>query len=279
MHKSLVSKDGSGLEFAKRTFFKGKDVSAVPFKEMMVAKKNLSALLELVRRYNMTLGAMTSFLGYGYVAKSRLSNRLMNIPVRMRNYIVAYFSPVMPAYPGLVQWLSLRSVGNYYHIGEARLLRLRDRVLELEKKAILKILDSYAPLFKEAMRLATVYRDREHYGTTERGADRTYFHSGVSTTVNQTIVDSLNETVYREAYLDVASEARELRARVEDLTPSSDVSVEDLWVSIQEIESGLSALPLPRNLVISSGLNKVTPQSSDLRRWKLYSSIFRSTVA
>jgi hypothetical protein len=246
---------------------------------MFVAKKNLSALLELVRRYNMSLGSMMSFLGYGYVAKSRLSNRLMNIPVRMRNYIVAFYSPVMPTFPGLVQWLSLRSVGNCYKISEDRLSRLKDKILDLEKKAILKILDRYEPLFREAKRLATVYRDREHYGTKSRDASRTYYHAGVSLSVNQTIVDSLNETVYREAFLDVASEARELRARVEELSVDSDVNAEALWVSVQEVESMLSALPLPRNLVISSGLSQITPKSADLRRWQLYSAIFRSTVA
>jgi hypothetical protein len=151
--------------------------------------------------------------------------------------------------------------------------------LDIEKKAILKILDRYQPLLAEARRLATVYRDREHYGTTPRGADRTYYHAGVSLSVNQTIVDSLNETVYREAYLDVVSEARDLRARVEEITSVDETTVEALWASVQEIESMLSALPLPRNLVISSGLSKITPKSADLRRWEMYSRIFRSTVA
>jgi hypothetical protein len=197
----------------------------------------------------------------------------------MRNYIVAFLSPVMSGHPGLVQWLSLRSVGNYYHNSEERLARLKDKILDIEKKAILKILDRYQPLLAEARRLATVYRDREHYGTTPRGADRTYYHAGVSLSVNQTIVDSLNETVYREAYLDVVSEARDLRARVEEITSVDETTVEALWASVQEIESMLSALPLPRNLVISSGLSKITPKSADLRRWEMYSRIFRSTVA
>jgi hypothetical protein len=278
MHKSLISVNGDGLEFAKRTLYKGQDVSAVPFKECMVAKANLPSLLELVRRYNLSLGAMMSFLGYGYVARSRLSNRLWSLPVRMRNYIVAYYSPAMPGFPGLERWLSLRSVGNFYSASEARTRRLMDKILGNERDALLKILERYAPLFAEAKRLATVYRDREHYGTVARGVDRTYFHAGVSLDVSQQIVDSLNETVYREAFLDVAAEARELRAKVEGIQVSSETDLESLWASVREIELQLSALPLPRALVISSGLAPLG-KSSDLRRWKLYSSIFRSTVS
>lgn len=328
MHKSLVSLSGDGLEFAKRTLYKGEDVSAVPFKEVLVSKANLPSLLELTRKYSLSLGRVMTFLGYGYIAKSRLSNRLWALPERMRNYIVAYYSPSMPSFAGLVKWLSLRSVDNFYHVSEERLGRLVQKVLDLEKQSLLKILDRYQPLIAEAGRLSTVYRDREHYGSIGRGlrianpdsdqeyhssvavgphsedwvkphstgeglrfpyggptdstagrpASRIYYHAGVSTSVSQTIVDSLNETVYRETFLDVISDARELRAKVEALDVNSDIDIEALWETVREIERNLSVLPLPRALVISSGL-KSLGKSSDLRRWKLYSRIFRSTVA
>jgi hypothetical protein len=89
---------------------------------------------------------------------------------------------------------------------------------ESEVKLILEFLDSYQPLIKVAKELGTVYRDREHYGTTSRGADRSPQHPGIESATPKEVIDSLNETVYREAFLDLVISARDLRTKLEEIS-------------------------------------------------------------
>jgi hypothetical protein len=277
LHKSLISPRGKGFEFAKRTYLDGVDVSAVSLLECLTARAHLPNLLELVKKYKLSLGKYLSFLGYGYRAKGGANARLVTLSKRLRNYIAAFTSPHMPAHPGLQNWLALRSWGSWYAQGEAKVAALIKMFLEQEKKAILEVLDRLQPLIAEAKRLGTVHRDREHYGTVSRGADRTIVHAGVSTDVSQHIVDSLNETVYREAFLDVVCDARDLRAMAEELESGETPDIELLWDRVTKLEKDLGALPLPRSLFISSGVKASDTVGSDLKRWNMYSRVFRST--
>jgi hypothetical protein len=88
---------------------------------------------------------------------------------------------------------------------------------ESEVKLILEYLDSYSELVALAKRLGTVYRDREHYGTTPRDPSRASSHPGIEATTPSEVVDSLNETVYREAFMDVVITARDLRTKLEEI--------------------------------------------------------------
>jgi hypothetical protein len=73
--KSLVS-NTSSLEFAKRTWIKGRDVSPVSLVEMLVALTHLGALEQLIRK-NMRYGviriaSVARFAGFGYRNLARL---------------------------------------------------------------------------------------------------------------------------------------------------------------------------------------------------------------
>jgi hypothetical protein len=96
-------------------------------------------------------------------------------------------------------------------------------------------------------------------------------------TVPQEVVDSLNETVYREAFLDTVADARDLRAKVEELEVVEITTLEGLWEDLAKLRENLGALPLPRSLHIAAGVKPVSAVSSDLGRWNAYSRIFRST--
>jgi hypothetical protein len=171
----------------------------------------------------------------------------------------------------------MRTIGSYYKTGKAKMDALLNQLIVNERKALLGVLDRLAPLVSEAKRLGTVYRDREHYGTAPRDASRTYFHPGMSITVPQEVVDSLNETVYREAFLDTVAGARDLRAKVEELDVAEITTIEGLWEDLAGLRENLGALPLPRSLHIAAGIKPVSAVSSDLGRWNAYSRIFRST--
>lgn len=280
-HKSLISKPGRALEFAKRTFLQGEDVSMVPFSEFVAGRLNLSALLELIRSYSLTLGQTLSILGYGYRAKASVSKPLFKMPRRLRNYIVTFFGPGGPVYAGPQGWLPMKSVTSSYATAVSRVRDLVELFFQNEVKLILELLDSYAPLVAEAKKLGTVYRDREHYGTVSRGPDRSAIHAGIEKTTPKDVIDSLNETVYREAFLDSVITIRDLRTKLEEVSiPSLDwKGLESLWDQIREIETALGALPFPRNLHsrVSEG-KPPAAQGKAIKRWYRYSRIFRATV-
>lgn len=281
-HKSLISRNGSAFEFAKRTFLNGVDVSMVPFSEFVAGRQSLAGLLELIRKYSLTLGQTLSVLGYGYKAKATASKRLFLMPKRLRNYIVSFYGPSGPAYAGLKGWLPMKSATSLYGTAMDRVSGLVARFFESEVKLALEVLDTWAPLVAEAKRLGTVYRDREHYGTVSRGADRSPEHPGIEKTTPKEVVDSLNETVYREAFMDTVIAYRDLRTQLEEIQiPSLDWDgLESLWSAIRAIETDLGALPVPKNLYTRSSDNesRLSKESKVLKRWYRHSSTFRATV-
>jgi len=281
-HKSLVSRNGSTFEFAKRTFLNGVNVSMVPFAEFVVGRQSLAGLLELIRKYSLSLGQTLSVLGYGYRAKANASKRLFSMPKRLRNYIVSFYGPSGPVYAGLKGWLPMKSATSLYGTAMDRVSGLVARFFEAEVKLCLEVLDSWQPLITEAKRLGTVYRDREHYGTVSRSAERSPSHPGIEVSTPFEVVDSLNETVYREAFLDTVIAYRDLRTKLEELQVSSldwD-GLEALWSEIREIETDLGALPVPKNIQTRSGdsASRLSRESKVLKRWYRHSGTFRATV-
>jgi hypothetical protein len=281
-HKSLVSRNGSVFEFAKRTFLHGVNVSMVPFAEFVAGRQSLAGLLELIRKYSLTLGQTLSVLGYGYKAKANASKRLFDMPKRLRNYIVTFYGPSGPAYAGLRGWLPMKSATAIYGTAMDRVSGLVGRFFQAEVKLCLEVLDTWHPLIQEAKRLGTVYRDREHYGTVSRGPDRASWHPGTEISTPHEIIDALNETVYRPAFMDTVIAYRDLRTKLEELQVSSldwD-GLEALWSEIRAIETDLGALPLPSNIFTrtSPASSLVGKESKVLRRWYRHSGTFRATV-
>lgn len=74
--KSLVSSQGT-FEFAKRTYFKGVDVSMLSLAEMTIALRNVSALIELAKKnlkFNkLRVASIARFAGFGYRNLARLN--------------------------------------------------------------------------------------------------------------------------------------------------------------------------------------------------------------
>lgn len=278
-HKSLVSLSGVALEFAKRTFLNGKDVSMVPFAEFVMGRQSLAGLLELVRKYSLSLGQTLSVLGYGYRAKANASKRLFSMPTRLRNYVLTYYGPGSSAFSGLKDWLPMKSVAGLYKSIEERVPILVQQFFEGEIKLILESLEAYQPLVTAAKKLGTVYRDREHYGTVERQADRLTTLEGTEKTLPPAIADALNETVFREAFLDSVIAIRDLRTKLEETSlPSLDwKGFEELWAAFREIETQLGALPFPRNIHIRTHEKSSVTEGAVLRRWYRHSGLFRST--
>jgi hypothetical protein len=291
-HKSMISSSGNTLEFAKRTFHNGMDVSPISFREFVVARQSLAGLLELTRKYSLSFGQTMSVLGYGYKAKSSASQRLMLISKRLRNYILSYYGPLGPAYRGLAFWLPMKSVSSRYSFID-RVESLVLRFFQTEISLILSKLDDLRPLLEEAYRLGTVKRDREHYMSQVRSSKAAWVevlpspveggrqdsHPGIERTTPLFIIDSLNETVYRERFLDSYIAARDLRTKLEEITIDSlDWGVLDsLWAQFREIETELGAMPLPRNIHKIPRDNIPMDMLGILKKWYRYSSLFRQS--
>jgi hypothetical protein len=278
-HKSLVSRNGRALEFAKRTFFCGKDVSGIPFREFVIGLQSAAGLMELIRKYSLTLGATLSALGYGYRAKARASSRIVMLPERLRHYLIMYYGPGSPNYTGLVRWFTLKTVSQRYAATMERVSSLCTSFLETERDLVLKRLDTLLPLIEEAKRLGTVYRDREHYGTVSEDSGRQAAPFAHVFDVPRNVIDSVNESVFREAFLDTAINYRDLRTKLEELSCATLdwAGLEDLWSSLREIEAMIGALPLPRNLHYRVAGRSPSRFGAVLQRWYRYSRVFRAT--
>jgi hypothetical protein len=77
--KSIISLKGKGLEFAKKTFLKGQDVSPVPFKEQSSAHRNFALMRNFCEKYNLTLLKALRFLGYGYKVGPDKNSRVVRL--------------------------------------------------------------------------------------------------------------------------------------------------------------------------------------------------------
>lgn len=64
--KSIYSRKGIGLEFAKKTFVRSVNVSPIPLKEMHSALQSPAALLEFGRAHNLSFPTLLKVAGFGY---------------------------------------------------------------------------------------------------------------------------------------------------------------------------------------------------------------------
>jgi hypothetical protein len=109
--KSLVSPQGT-FEFAKRTYFQGQDVSPVSLQESVVALRNISALMELVKKNlkfgKLRMSSVARFCGFGYRNLARLQT-IWKVGNRLGRLSAFLHQPggVWPV--GLAVWLT--SVG------------------------------------------------------------------------------------------------------------------------------------------------------------------------
>lgn len=86
--KSVISQRGTSLEFAKKTLYKGVDVSPIPLKEYSAALSSPAAFMMFTKKYHCTIGIIKSLLGLGY--KSSLNT------LRLRVYFVMDLFPSNP---------------------------------------------------------------------------------------------------------------------------------------------------------------------------------------
>jgi hypothetical protein len=64
--KSVLSPKGLGLEFAKRTFLLGRDVSPTPLKELASSLSSVAGMMEYSKKWKLTIPGVLRAAGFGY---------------------------------------------------------------------------------------------------------------------------------------------------------------------------------------------------------------------
>jgi len=95
--KSILSKNKFVIEFAKKFFVDYTTANMLPFKESIATRCSTSLVVEFIRKYDLSLNAILSFLGYGYKSKIRVYRTLFfKLPTRLRVLLVWFSHPSSP---------------------------------------------------------------------------------------------------------------------------------------------------------------------------------------
>jgi len=95
--KSIIAKSKFVIEFAKKFFVDSAQANMVPIKECIATKASTALVMEFVRKYDLTLNQILSFLGLGYKTKIKaLNNFYFNLSTRLRVLLVWLSHPTSP---------------------------------------------------------------------------------------------------------------------------------------------------------------------------------------
>lgn len=110
--KSIISLEGKGLEFAKRTLLDKGDVSPIPFRDQEAARRTLSEMIQFAMRNNLTALQTLRFLGYGYRVDPTKNNKIvraltlaLSIPRDEKALIKAFLK--VPSYMDIASLLEM----------------------------------------------------------------------------------------------------------------------------------------------------------------------------
>lgn len=74
LSKSLLSPTGKVVEFAKRTLYKGVNVSPIPIKELFSSIKSSQSSLQFAKKYSLSPSSFLRLFGAGYKVLGRLQS-------------------------------------------------------------------------------------------------------------------------------------------------------------------------------------------------------------
>lgn len=139
LHKSLLSGSGSALEFAKRTIFKGVDVSPVPINEFKAALVAPSAMKLFAEKYKLTLSGAVKTLGYKFNVLGGLHKALGKLNSKVRLLILALNIPYEVSEVERFFELGLPKSGKALFETQAVINQMVDKEFKLIKAALNKV--------------------------------------------------------------------------------------------------------------------------------------------
>jgi hypothetical protein len=93
LHKSLLSPSGTALEFAKRTWHLGKDVSPLTVKELVACLLSTQNLVSFMRNHQVSLPSILKIAGYGYKVLGGLNKPFYKLNGHVRDIILSTLLP------------------------------------------------------------------------------------------------------------------------------------------------------------------------------------------
>lgn len=243
LHKSLVSASGTAMEFAKRFIVLGANLSPISLKEVAAAIGNLANLSQYARIHGLTAKTIAAIAGNGFRAIGAMNRNLLKQSSRMRGIILSLLAP--GAVNGLtpLDFLSYEGENTVKSLAEESRQSLFDKF----KAAMLDKLQSMEPQLAVIKQLVTVDRTRAHYGTVEFPDNPLINQLFERKMVGEELrwAHTLFEYVYREFYLDVLGEVRDVRTFLDASTLSTSAEEwNKLFESLALLEQKLGALPL-----------------------------------
>jgi hypothetical protein len=88
-----VSGGNLGLEFAKRTFHKGEDISPIPLTEFAAALKSIAEMRSFKERYNLTFPQLVKTLGFKFRVLGSLTLRFSLLGTKIKRIFLAINLP------------------------------------------------------------------------------------------------------------------------------------------------------------------------------------------
>jgi len=255
--KSLLSSSGTALEFAKRTFVRNNDVSAVPFTEYWVSIQVVEAGLEFARKYSLSAAEFLRLHGAGWRTLSGHTRPFQAMGKRWMNLLLAYVSPLGVAPRGIKDFLLSRSISKVRTVRPDTAMEVMHSYTRSIIKDLLSKLDSELPMWSEIRKRVTVTKYYGKYSSPT--APPVLWFDDIYADPNLPILkqlddlghvlEEINSTVYRTAFLDVLSDVRTLREEMEAIVVSPAIDLDKVEEVINQVETLFERL---ENLPVSS---------------------------
>lgn len=93
LHKSLLSPSGTALEFAKRTWHLGRDISPITVRDLAASLVAIPNLVQFGNNHGIKLSSLLKIAGYGYKVIGGLNKPFYKLNCVVRNLIVCQLIP------------------------------------------------------------------------------------------------------------------------------------------------------------------------------------------
>lgn len=134
--KSIMSPKGTGLEFAKKTFWRSVDVSPIPLTELHAALMSPTTLAQFGKVHNLKFPQLVKVAGFGYRVLGGLNKSLFRQNFKVRYLLMCswIYNPeyLLLSFKQLVPWMSAYDMHSYfYQFYFSYLSRFLSRVKEI----------------------------------------------------------------------------------------------------------------------------------------------------
>jgi len=93
LHKSLISPAGSCMEFCKKTFWRGKDISPIRVTELQAAFSQPAGAKEFMKKYQLSLAVFIKVAGYKYGVLGKLGGHFNSLNSKVKLIILTLNVP------------------------------------------------------------------------------------------------------------------------------------------------------------------------------------------